>query len=82
MAGHRGNSVGPTNHGARPINSWRRARVGGQRDPTTLSACKFSLYFRPSSKHVVRKETLIFPARFLRDLMPLSSVYFVQTERI
>lgn len=36
MPEHRGNSVGPTNHGARPINSWRRARVGGQRDPNVV----------------------------------------------
>nr|KAF7419816.1 hypothetical protein H0235_010113 [Vespula pensylvanica] len=27
MTGHRGNSVGPTNHGARPINSWRYRAV-------------------------------------------------------
>lgn len=33
MAGHRGNSVGPTNHEARPINSWRRTRGVGEGVP-------------------------------------------------
>lgn len=42
----------------------------------TLSACKFSLYFRPSSKHIVRKGTPHISGQISHDLMPLSSLYF------
>lgn len=43
-----------------------------------LSACKFSLYLRPSSKHIVREGLRILLRRSLRDLTRVSGFNFAK----